>query len=123
MNMYRTLLFNLIFISVATMANDKPAGSTDEQWNKYLQHKASWDKMLKDRYDNELKHNPPEPPWIKYPNRHPTDMFWRMGYGEDYLTDYFGLYFKFSSESELKAYVLKYPEHRDWLGAYESYKN
>jgi len=123
MNIYRILFFNLIFISVATMASDKSAGSSDENWEKYLEHKASWDKMLKDRYLNELKHNPPKPPWIKYPNRHPTDIFWRMGDGEDYLVDYFGLYFKYSTESELMAYMLKYPEHKDWVGTYKSTEN
>lgn len=123
MNIYRILFLNLIFISVATLASDKPEGTTDEQWNKYIEHKASWEKMLKDRYDNELKHAPPKPPWIKYPNCHPTDMFWRMGNGEDYLVDYFGLYFKYSTKAEIYAYKLKYPEHKDWLGTYESIEN
>ncbi|WP_310736518.1 hypothetical protein [Pseudoalteromonas sp. SR41-4] len=108
---------------MAILASDKSDGTTDEQWNKYLEHKATWDKMLKDRYDNELKHTPPKPPWIKYPNRHPTDIFWRMGNGEDYLADYFGLYFKYSSKAEINAYKLKYPEHTDWLGTYESIEN
>ena len=123
MIIYRILFLNLIFVSVAILASDKSDGTTDEQWNKYLEHKATWDKMLKDRYDNELKHTPPKPPWIKYPNRHPTDMFWRMGNGEDYLADYFGLYFKYSSKAEINAYKLKYPEHTDWLGTYESIEN
>ncbi|WJG08099.1 hypothetical protein [Aliiglaciecola sp. LCG003] len=123
MSIYRTVIMNLFFTSLVLMASDKPSDSTDEQWNKYLEHKASRDKMLEARYNNELKHNPPKPPWIKYPNRHPTDIFWRMGNGEDYLVDYFGLYFKYASVSETKAYMLKYPEHKDWLGTYESIKN
>ncbi|RZF79951.1 hypothetical protein EXT46_13450 [Pseudoalteromonas sp. CO325X] len=123
MSMFRVLFFNLIFISVATMANDKPANSTDEQWNKYLEYKTAWEKMLKERYENELKSNPPEPPWVKFPDFHPTDMFWRMGKGENYLVDYFGLYFKYAPKADLKAYKQKYPEHKDWLGTYENFEN
>lgn len=123
MSMFRALFFNLIFLSVTSMANDKPADLTDEQWNKYLEHKASWDKVLKKRFDDELKNNPPKPPWIKFPDYHPTDIFWRMGKGEDYLVDYFGLYFRYASGADLKAYKLKYPEHTDWLGTYDSFEN
>jgi len=105
------------------MANEKPEGLSDEQWNKFIKHEAAWNKMLKDRFNNELRANPPEPPWIKYPNRHPSEIFWRMGNGEDYLVDYFGLYFKYASKSETKAYIAKYPEHKDWLGTYKNFEN
>ena len=122
MSMFRVLVLSLIFISVATMASEKSAGSTEEQWNKYLEHKASWEKMLKERYENELKHNPPAPPWIKFPDYPPTNIFWRMGDGENYLADYFELYFKYASKLDLQVYKLKYPEHRDWLGTYKSFE-
>lgn len=123
MSMFRTLILNLIFISVATLANDKPINLSDEQWNKYLEHKTLWENMLKERYENELKNNPPEPPWTKFPDYHPTDIFWRMGIGEDYLVNYFGLYFKYAPKTDLNAYKHKHPEHKDWLGTYTVYEN
>ncbi|WP_281558112.1 hypothetical protein [Thalassomonas sp. RHCl1] len=105
------------------MTNDKPEGVTEQDWQKYLEHQASWENKLKELFDQELKQNPPLPPWLKYPEFDNTDLFWRMGQGEEYLADYFGVYFKYASKTEVEKYIAKYPEKEGWQGIYESYKN
>lgn len=105
------------------MSTDKPEGFTDEQWEKYLEHEMSWARMLKERFEKELKSKPPLPPWLEYPDISEGDIFWRMGTGEDYLVEYFGLYFKYATSAEVDAYVSKYPEPKEWLGTYEAFKH
>ncbi|HEY9007703.1 MAG TPA: NADAR family protein [Ohtaekwangia sp.] len=59
------------------------------------------------------------PPWKKFPGINPTDMFWRMGVGEDYIIQY-SKYFLSLSEREKTIYKLSYPTpNGDWAGYYE----
>jgi len=103
------------------MASDElppPEGVSIEDWNSYLKFKADWEVMLKQRFENELKASPPLPPWEKYPEYDSSNIFWRMGAGEEYLTDYFGVYIQYASLDEIKAYKLKYPAPKSWQGWY-----
>ncbi|MCF6442956.1 hypothetical protein L1077_26385 [Pseudoalteromonas luteoviolacea] len=101
---------------MATDNNSPPEGVSQQDWNNYLAHQQKWRAKLKKRYDNELKSSPPVPPWQKYPDEAKSSMFWRMGIGEEYLTDYISVYFEYSSPEEIKAYKLKYPEPLSWSG-------
>jgi hypothetical protein len=59
------------------------------------------------------------PPWKKFPGIDSADMFWRMGVGEDYISQY-SKYFLSLSEREKTIYKLSYPTpNRDWAGYYE----
>jgi len=49
------------------MSAEKAEGVTDEQLEKYLEHEMSWTRILKERFEKELKSKPPLPPWLKYP--------------------------------------------------------
>ena len=122
-NIYTVLVFILMLIPISSMGSEKPANTTDEKWGKYLEHRAAWNKMLKERYENKLKHTPPKPPWIKFPNYHPSDIFWRMGDGESYISDYFSIYFQYASKAEINSYKIKYPEHSDWRGTYKRFEH
>ncbi|MCO7187186.1 MULTISPECIES: hypothetical protein [unclassified Pseudoalteromonas] len=104
---------------MATDNSSPPEGVSQEDWTAYLNHKKEWAAMLRQRYDDELKNSPPIPPWEKYPEHEPGSLFWRMGIGEEYLTDYIGVYFEHSSQAEINAYKLKYPEPPDWAGWYK----
>ncbi|MCG7551188.1 hypothetical protein [Pseudoalteromonas sp. Of7M-16] len=96
-----------------------PKGMSDEDWKAFLEHEKSWQAMLKQRFDDDLKLSPPIPPWIKYPEHDSDSMFWRMGVGEEYLFDYFGVYLKYASKAELESYKLEYPAPNDWAGWYD----
>lgn len=54
-----------------------------------------------------------EAPWNTFPNEHPTDMFWRMGIGEDYLTR-FSKYYNSLSERDKVIYKLYNPVTACW---------
>jgi ribA/ribD-fused uncharacterized protein len=58
------------------------------------------------------------PPWKKFPNIDPLDMFWRMGNGEQYIID-FGKYFADLSDREKVRYALTYPTSGDWSDYYK----
>ena len=57
------------------------------------------------------------PPWKKFPNINPMDMFWRMGDGEQYAID-FGKYLASLSHREKVRFELTYPATGDWIGYY-----
>ena len=57
------------------------------------------------------------PPWKKYPNIHPIDMFWRMGGGEGYVID-FGKYYAALDEHSKTIYKLTYPTSFEWNNFY-----
>ena len=123
MNTCKALALILMLIPISSIGSEKQANTTDEQRDKYLEHRAAWEKMLKERYENELKHNPPIPPWIKFPDYHPSEIFWRMGEGESYISDYVFTYFKYASKAEINAYKIKYPEPADWGGIYKRFEH
>lgn len=53
------------------------------------------------------------PPWMQYPEKHPTDIFWRMGKGEEILSDFSTTYSQLS-EGEKTFYQLTYPAPPKW---------
>ena len=59
------------------------------------------------------------PPWKKYPDINPLDMFWRMGTGEDYMSAFSNV-FQGLSERDKKLYELSYPAMGDWAGFYSN---
>ena len=99
-----------------------PLGVTPEDWQKYLEYSASREKELKARFEEEFVQSPPKPPWLKYPEYEPTDLFWRMGDGEGYLSDYIAVYFKYASPEDLRDYKANYPEPEEWQGWYKCYQ-
>lgn len=58
-----------------------------------------------------------QPPWKKFPNINPLDMFWRMGGGEQYVAD-FANYFDSLSDRDKVRYQLSYPATGDWIDYY-----
>ena len=58
-----------------------------------------------------------QPPWKKFPEIDPLDMFWRMGSGEEYMVE-FGKYFSNLSDREKVRYELTYPATGDWTDYY-----
>ena len=58
------------------------------------------------------------PPWKKFPQVAPLDMFWRMGVGEQYVTE-FGAFYESLSEKEKTIYQLSYPVNDDWSDYYK----
>ncbi len=66
----------------------------------------------------ELKENPPEPPWIAFPDYDRYSMGWRMGGGEDHIFKLY-VYFKNINDKQKEEYRLKYHEPQDWVGWYE----
>ena len=101
---------------------DFPEGITEEQLQEMEELSKSYKIESKNFYNNELKGNPPIPPWLKYPGRSRYSMFWRMGDGEHYLMKYVWTYFDYSTQEELKKYKEKYPEPEDWRGWYDMQK-
>jgi len=99
---------------------EKPDFYTDEQWKIHLELEEQFARERKDRFDTEMRDNPPVPPWIKFPEVGPVDMFWRMGRGEEYLQEYIAPYFNYASEQEIEEYKSKYPEPREWIGWYKN---
>lgn len=112
-------LFIVVRGAVAASELGPPEGVSEEDWKAYLNLKKDRKAMLKKRFENELRIAPPLPPWKKHPDHQSGSMFWRMGVGEEYLTDYFSVYLKYASEDELKAYKLKYPAPRGWQDWYK----
>lgn len=55
------------------------------------------------------------PPWIAFPAMDQYDLFWRMGLGEEYLTQWAQYYL---ATDQIK-YKEKYPEPSDWAGIYD----
>jgi ribA/ribD-fused uncharacterized protein len=55
------------------------------------------------------------PPWIAFPTISQYDLFWRMGLGEEYLTQW-SKYYLVTDKIEYKN---KYPENKEWEGIYE----
>ncbi len=104
-----------------TMASNEigpPEGVSAEDWEVYLKHKKDWEAMLQQRFENELKATPPLPPWEKFPEYESGNIFWRMGTGEEYLTDYFTVYLKYASKDDIQAYKLKYSAPKTWESWY-----
>jgi hypothetical protein len=62
--------------------------------------------------------NSVQAPWTKFPNVDNSDMFWRMGKGEEYLTT-FGNYFNQLSKREKVIYRLTNPEPYEWTNFYD----
>ncbi|KTF17845.1 MULTISPECIES: hypothetical protein [Alteromonadales] len=119
--MIRFIFLSLFMIAGTTMASNEigaPEGVSAEDWEAYLKHKKDWEAMLQQRFESELKANPPLPPWEKFPEYEPSNIFWRMGTGEEYLIDYFGVYLKYASKDDIQAYKLKYPAPKIWENWY-----
>ncbi|MCK7597712.1 hypothetical protein M0G74_10570 [Microbulbifer sp. CAU 1566] len=115
------ILYLSMFYSAVAMgapSEKPPVGMSKEIWDKHLERQAKAEKDRQDRFQKELKDNPPEPPWVRYPEYHSNDIFWRMGEGETYLMEYVLPYLKYASEVELKSYKEKYPEPKSWHGWY-----
>ncbi|MGY6528537.1 MAG: hypothetical protein ACXITR_01280 [Cyanobacterium sp.] len=56
------------------------------------------------------------PPWVIFTNTHPYSMFWRMGYGEDFLMIYYHWFEENIKTFEEKiAYFKKYSPPPRWL--------
>lgn len=55
------------------------------------------------------------PPWIAFPSIDQFDMFWRMGLGEEYLTQWA----KYYLESDQVKYRRLFPENMDWEGIFD----
>ncbi len=51
------------------------------------------------------------PTWIAFPDIGRTDMFWRMGFGEEYVVSLSKFY---ANLPDKKAYDLKFPEPEEW---------
>jgi ribA/ribD-fused uncharacterized protein len=73
--------------------------------------------FLKDFGDFEYSGFKMQPPWKKFPDIDPLDIFWRMGIGESYVMD-FGKYFADLSSKEKARYELVYPASGDWSDYY-----
>ena len=61
------------------------------------------------------------PPWKMYPTIDPLDMFWQMGPGEQYITD-FEKYYQALSDRDKIIYELSYPPTGDWMDFYNKGK-
>jgi len=103
--------------------NSPPPGISKEDWEKHLFIKKKAEEERKQRYEHELKANPPLPPWLKYPEYSPYDMFWRMGTGETYLMEHVWPYLKYASDEELTEYKQKYTPTGEWVGWYDEPEN
>ncbi len=55
------------------------------------------------------------PPWIAFPTISQYDLFWRMGLGEEYITQW-SKYYLASNKVE---YRKKYPETKEWENVYD----
>ncbi|WP_324760213.1 NADAR family protein [Sphingobacterium thalpophilum] len=55
------------------------------------------------------------PPWIAFPKINQFDLFWRMGLGEEYITQWAKFYLK----SDKEVYQRLFPENEDWEGIYD----
>jgi ribA/ribD-fused uncharacterized protein len=59
-----------------------------------------------------------QPPWAKFPNIESMGMFWNMGKGEDYLTE-FSKYYQRLTDREQMIYKLTNPSPYDWKAFYD----
>jgi ribA/ribD-fused uncharacterized protein len=57
-------------------------------------------------------------PWTKFPNVDSSDMFWRMGIGEDYLTE-FSKFYQSLTDREKMIYKLTNPQPYEWTDFYD----
>ncbi|AIN72535.1 NADAR family protein [Flavobacterium psychrophilum] len=55
------------------------------------------------------------PPWIAFPTINQFDLFWRMGLGEEYLTQWSRYYLN----TDQVKYKKKFPETNEWEGIYD----
>ncbi len=55
------------------------------------------------------------PPWIAFPKIERYSIGWRMGYGEDYITEW-STWYDSLTEEEVKAYQELFPEPATWKG-------
>ncbi|MCB6133856.1 NADAR family protein [Flavobacterium psychrophilum] len=55
------------------------------------------------------------PPWIAFPTINQFDLFWRMGLGEEYLTQWSRYYL----DTDQVKYKKKFPETNEWEGIYD----
>ena len=53
------------------------------------------------------------PPWKKYPQIPRGSIGWRMGYGEDYASEFYK-WFKELSNEAVAAFAMDNPEPEDW---------
>ena len=111
----------LLFSGIAMADNDStpPSGMSQDDWDKHREISAQFERERIERFENELKHTPPVPPWIKYPDYSRYDMFWRMGVGETYISEYISPYFQLSTKQAIQEYRKKYPEPNSWSGWYD----
>lgn len=81
-----------------------------------------WEKMLRD-YQDELAARPKKthfpPPWLESPQLSRHSMGWRMGRGEDYMSEFL-LWFRRMSTEDKQDYVKDYPEESGWVGFYDA---
>ncbi|HAF36043.1 MULTISPECIES: NADAR family protein [Sphingobacterium] len=61
--------------------------------------------------------NAMQAPWSKFSDKDSRDMFWRMGLGEEYLSE-FGAFYDHLSEREQMIYQLTYPRPYSWTDFY-----
>jgi hypothetical protein len=86
---------------------------------------AGISKMIREAYDNIAdKSNVVDqgslvPPWGFQPNHPRNSLFWRMGGGEDYLSDFSRLFCGLDTPGRL-SFVTANPEPSDWSGFYAS---
>ncbi len=59
-----------------------------------------------------------KPPWEKYPDIDPNDMFWRMGKGEDALST-FARYYNALDHKERKEFEEKFKTNNEWSDFYQ----
>ncbi|QNK78342.1 hypothetical protein H7F37_04445 [Winogradskyella sp. PAMC22761] len=59
-----------------------------------------------------------KPPWEKYPDVDPNDMFWRMGKGEDTLST-FTRYYNVLDQNEKEEFEKKFKPNNEWSDFYE----
>ena len=104
---------------MAEPVSTPPKGMSQDEWNRHLEFDKKFELKRKARFESELKNNPPEPPWVKYPEYPQIDLFWRMGTGETYVMEYVHPFLNYSSEDVLREYKKKYPEPAGWKGWYD----
>lgn len=68
--------------------------------------------LIKKGAFNELA-NPKLPPWLKHPEIPQESIGWRMGYGEDYMTEW-TIWFRGLSVTDKQKYQELYPTPDDW---------
>jgi len=95
--------------------NEVHAQSQKIQSNEGLAHLIS---SRKQRFVDELKVDPPEPPWEKHPGYSRNHRFWRTGAGSRYLMEYIWPFNRYSTKEARKLYRQKHPEPDNWVGWY-----